>query len=92
MLKWSIFGVKWRVYGYEWQSFFGCSHTTRADMYPAGCQSVGACLPVVIIIGDVWGGGDWIDVLVFGAQKDVVVPRGSISYQIDRLKSEFGTM
>ena len=77
MLKWLIFVVKWRIYGYEWQSFFDRNHTTRADMYPSGCQSVGACLPVVIIIGDVWGGGEggyWTDVLVFGAQKDVVSP------------------
>ena len=58
MLKWLIFVVKWRIYGYEWQSFFDRNHTTRADMYPTGCQSVGACLPVVIIIGDVWGGGE----------------------------------
>ena len=55
--KWSIFGVKWRVYGYEWQSFFVRNHTTRADMYPFGCQPVGACLPVVIIISDVCGWG-----------------------------------
>ena len=37
--KWSIFGFKWRVYGHEWQSFFDRNHTTRADMYPSGCQS-----------------------------------------------------
>ena len=55
--KWSIFGFKWRVYGYEWQSFFDRNHTTRADMYPSGCQPVGACLPVVIIIDDVCGWG-----------------------------------
>ena len=69
-------------------------------MYPSGCQPVGACLPVVIIIGDVCGGGVrgigrcvLFDVLVFGAQKNVVVPiRGSVSYQIDRLKSGFETM
>lgn len=58
MRKWSIFGVKWRVYGYEWKSFFDRNHTTRADMYPFGCQPVGACLPVVIIIDDVCGWGE----------------------------------
>ena len=47
--------------GMSGKVFFDRNHTTRADMYPSGCQPVGACLPVVIIIDDVcgWGEGDW---------------------------------
>ena len=52
-------------------------------------------LLLVMCVGGVRGKGRCVlfDVLVFGAQKDVVVPiRGSVSYQIDRLKSGFETM
>ena len=56
-----------------------CPLSLLLVMYVGGVRGIGRCV--------------LFDVLVFGAQKDVVVPiRGSVFYQIDRLKSGFETM